>query len=158
MIIVIFCKEKYISFIWVVFLPYVLIFIWSLAMLRETTVVQCSKGFPSYSGVSKRWFFAKKYERFVYQTKTWIALRKVIEKWTKKGFWKKSKISRSPPKKIQFLQLNLEMYLRTVKLPYLAENGCLNNFDFHGWLSKSDIFWVMAVANSWICTVSEETM
>ena len=32
---------------------------------------------------------AKKYERFLYQTKTWIALRKVIEKWIKKGFWKK---------------------------------------------------------------------
>ena len=54
----------------------------------------------------------------------------------------------SPLQKSQFLPLNLENYLRTVKLPYLTENLILNNFDFHGWLSKSDIFWVMAVENS----------
>ena len=64
---------------------------------------------------------------------------------------KKSKMSPLPPlQKSQFLPLNLEIYLRTVKLPYLTENLILNNFDFHGWLSKSDIFWVMAVANSQI--------
>jgi len=103
----------------------------------------------SISGVSKRWYSAKKYERFLYQTKTWIALRKVIEKWAKKRFWKKSKMSPLlPHQKSQFLPLNLEIYLRTVKLPYLTENLILNNFDFHGWLSESDIIWVMAVANS----------
>ena len=31
----------------------------------------------------------KKYERFLYQTKTWIAPREVLEKWAEKGFWKK---------------------------------------------------------------------
>ena len=92
---------------------------------------------------------AKKYERFLCQAKTWIALRKVIEKWAKKVFEKKSKISPLPPiKKSQFLPLNLEIYLKTVELSCLTENCILNNFDSHGWLSKSDIFWVMAVANS----------
>ena len=37
----------------------------------------------SVSGASKRWYSANKYERYLYQTKTWIALRKVIEKWAK---------------------------------------------------------------------------
>ena len=45
---------------------------------------------PPYtdSGVSKQWYSAKKYAFFLCQTKTWIALSKVIEKWAKKGFWK----------------------------------------------------------------------
>jgi len=31
-------------------------------------------------------FLQKKYERFLFQTKTSIALRNVIEKWAQKGF------------------------------------------------------------------------
>ena len=47
-----------------------------------------------------------------------------------------------------------QIYLRTVNLPNLTKNDILSNFDFHGWPSKSDIFWVTAVANSQIGTVS----
>ena len=47
-----------------------------------------------------------------------------------------------------------QIYLRNVKLSIPTKNGILSNFDLHGWPSKSDIFWVMAVANSQICTVS----
>jgi len=47
-----------------------------------------------------------------------------------------------------------QTYLITVKLPNLAKNGILSNFDLHGWPSKSDIFWVMAAVNSQICSVS----
>jgi len=49
-----------------------------------------------------------------------------------------------------------QIYLRTVELHYLTENGILNNFVFHGWLSKSDIF--MAVANLQISGYPEETV
>ena len=41
-----------------------------------------------------------------------------------------------------------------MKLLSLTKNGILSKFDLHGWPSKSDIFWAMAVANSWICTIS----
>ena len=41
-----------------------------------------------------------------------------------------------------------QIYLTTVKLPYLTENDILNNFEHHGWFSKSNIFLVMAAANS----------
>ena len=41
-----------------------------------------------------------------------------------------------------------QIYLTTVKLPYLTENDILNNFEHHGWFSKSNIFWVITVANS----------
>ena len=66
---------------------------------------------------------------------------------------------------VQFIFLRMQkkfhqicqIYLRTVKLPYLTENGILNNFDIHGWIFKSDIFWVMAVANSRISGLPEET-
>ena len=97
---------------------------------------------------------AKKYERFLHQTKTWIALRKVIEKWARKDLKKKSKIlPLASFQKSKFFPQNVDIYLKTVKLPYLTENGILNNFDFHGWLSKFDIFRIIAVPNSWICTV-----
>ena len=42
--------------------------------------------------------------------------------------------------------------------PYLTENGILNNFDFNGGLTKSDIFWVKAVSNSRISGWPEETV
>ena len=47
-----------------------------------------------------------------------------------------------------------QTYLRTFKLPNLIKNGILSNFDLHGWPSKSDTFWAMAVENSRICTKS----
>ena len=47
-----------------------------------------------------------------------------------------------------------QIYVRTFKLPNLTKNDILSNFDFYGWPSKSDILWVMTVANSRICTVS----
>ena len=53
----------------------------------------------------------------------------------------------------QFADLTV-FYGSWSKLPNLTKNGILNNFDFHGWPSESDIFWVMTVANSRICTIS----
>ena len=52
-------------------------------------------------------------------------------------------------KKKQFQQIDL----RTVKLPYLIEIGNLNNFNIHSWVSKSDMFLVIAVANSLLLVV-----
>ena len=46
-----------------------------------------------------------------------------------------------------------KIYIRIVKLPNIVENGILNNFYTLGRLSKSDIFWVTAAANSQICTI-----
>ena len=47
-------------------------------------------------------FLQKKYERFLYQTKTWKALWKVMEKWPKKGFRKKKNLSPPSIKKVNF--------------------------------------------------------
>ena len=41
--------------------------------------------------------------------------------------------------KKKFHQIS-QIYLTSVKLPYFTENDILNNFDLHGWFSKSDIF------------------
>ena len=71
----------------------------------------------------------------------------------KRFLMKKVKCRPFPLQKSRFLPLNLDIYLITVKLPYLTENRILNSFNFHGWLSKSDIFWVMAVTSSRISTI-----
>ena len=51
------------------------------------------------------------------------------------------------------IKLN-QIGLRIVKFPNHTTNIILNNFDFHGQPSKSDIFLVTEVANSKICIVS----
>ena len=42
------------------------------------------------------------------------------------------KVKSRPTSKSQFLPPNLEIYLRTVKLPYPTGNRILNNFDPYG--------------------------
>ena len=44
--------------------------------------------------------------------------------------------------------------IHQIYLSHLTRNGILSNFDLHGWPSKSDTFWVIAVADSRICSVS----
>ena len=104
--------------------------------------------------VNKPSSVCKKEQTFFIPNQNSNCTEKGKKKRAKKIFWKKSIISPIPPfQKSKFFPQNLEVYQRTVKLPYLTATGILNNFDFHGWLCKSDIFRVIAVTNSWICTI-----
>ena len=82
-----------------------------------------------YLIVNKPLSVCKKVWKILYQTKTWIALRKVIEKWTKKGFWIKSKISPLPL---------IKLSISSTKFRNISEN-CQTSLSH--WKSHSKQLW-----------------